>query len=456
LSQKTSRIEGGQRLTGRRVLKIWFPLVISWAIRSIEMPIITMVIARLANPEVNLAAYGGVSYPVAVVIEAPIVMLLAASTALSRDWDSYQKLKKISLIIGGVCMFVHVLVAATPLFDFVAGVLLAVPPNVIEPARWGLLFMAPWSLAIGYRRFEQGAMIRFNHPHMVNETSIVRIIIVGLVLFIGYSLETIPATVIAGAAQGFAVSVEALYAGWRARKFQHEIKQAPQAETPLTLKGFSTFYIPLLLTATLSLIWQPMVSGAVSRLPSPLESLAVWSIFGGLLFLFRSPGLAYNEVVVALLEKQDGYRVLKKFSLWSSIASTFVVSLLVFTPISKIWFGDISRLPETLVPIAITAIAMSVPITVFAIYISFYQGIVVYTGKTQPIAESFVIYLLSMGAVLILGIILQSFVGIYVAVIAVTLAHLAQAIWLGYRTRPHQRNLLHREQEVGNLDLTLQ
>ena len=66
------------------------------------------------------------------------------------------------------------------------------------------------------------------------------------------------------------------------------------------------------------------------------------------------------------------------------------------------------------------------------------------------------IYLLSMGAVLILGIILQSFVGIYVAVIAVTLAHLAQAIWLGYRTRPHQRNLLHREQEVGNLDLTLQ
>ena len=435
-------------LSGKRVLKTWLPLVASWVLMSIEMPIITAMIARLSKPEVNLAAYGGVSYPVAVAIEAPIVMLLAASTALSRDWDSYRKLRKITLILGGACMFLHVLIASTPLFDFVAGVLLAVPEEVIEPARLGMLFMAPWSLGIGFRRFQQGAMIRFNHSHMVGETTIVRLMTVGLVLIIGYSLKTIPGTIIAGFAQGLGVSVEALYAGLRVRKFQDEIKQAPPAQQPLTLKRFSAFYFPLVLTTSLGLLWQPLVSAAVSRMPNPLESLAVWSVIGGLLFLFRSPGLAYNEAVVALLEERDGYRVLKKFSLWASLVSTFIVSLLVFTPISKFWFGDVSRLPELLIPIAATAMAVSVPITLITIYISFYQGIIVHVGKTNPIAESVVIFLLSMGAVLVLGIVLQNIVGIYVAVTAFAVAHISQVLWLMLRSRDHQKKILEQEQTI--------
>lgn len=52
---------------------------------GLEGPAISAVIARLANPEINLAAYGGVVFPLALFIEAPIIMLLAASTALSTD-----------------------------------------------------------------------------------------------------------------------------------------------------------------------------------------------------------------------------------------------------------------------------------------------------------------------------------------------------------------------------------
>lgn len=339
-------------------------------------------------------------------------------------------------------MFLHVLIASTPLFDFVAGVLLAVPEEVIEPARWGMLFMAPWSLGIGFRRFQQGAMIRFNHSHMVGETTIVRLITVGLVLIVGYSLHTIPSTIIAGFAQGLGVSMEALYAGLRVRKFYPEIRLAPSANHPLTLKRFSAFYLPLVLTTSLGLLWQPLVSGAVSRMPDPLKSLAVWSVIGGLLFLFRSPGLAFNEAVVALLEERGGYQVLKKFSLWASLAATWIVSLLVFTPISRFWFGQVSKLAENLVPMAVTAMAISVPITLITIYISFFQGIIVHIGKTKPIAESVVIFLLSMGVVLVFGIIYQRIEGIYVAVGAFALAHLTQVVWLMVRSQHHRQSLI--------------
>ncbi|MBG0771753.1 MAG: hypothetical protein H0S82_08590, partial [Anaerolineaceae bacterium] len=136
-----------------KVIRTWLPLVASWILMSIELPAINAIVARLANPEISLAAYGGVVFPIALIIEAPVIMLLAAATALSRDWTSYQKLKKITLWMGGVLMALHILIAVTPLFDFITNVLLKSPPETIEPARQGFLYLSPWTLAIAYRRF---------------------------------------------------------------------------------------------------------------------------------------------------------------------------------------------------------------------------------------------------------------------------------------------------------------
>ena len=140
----------------KKVLKTWLPLLGSWMLMSIELPIITSIIARLANPEINLAAYGGVVYPLALIIEAPIVMILAASTALSKDWASYQRLKKYTLIIGISMSALHLIIAVTPLYYFIVEVLLHVPPEVVEPARWGgacddTLDVWDWSQALSTR-----------------------------------------------------------------------------------------------------------------------------------------------------------------------------------------------------------------------------------------------------------------------------------------------------------------
>ena len=51
---------------------------------SIEGPAHSAVVARLEHPEVNLAAWGGIVYPLSLIIESPIVMLLSASTALCK------------------------------------------------------------------------------------------------------------------------------------------------------------------------------------------------------------------------------------------------------------------------------------------------------------------------------------------------------------------------------------
>ncbi len=421
-------------LTLKRVLKTWLPLVASWMLMSIELPFITAIIARLPNPEVNLAAYGGVSYTVALTIEAPVIMLLAASTALSRDWYSYQKLRKYTLFLSGFLTIVHLIVTLTPIFDFITGVLLAVPKAVVEPARLGLIFLTPWSLGIAFRRFQQGAMIRFEQTHMVGETTVVRLITVGIVLLIGSTLRTIPGTALAGLAHGLGVSVEAIYAGLRIRKVHPKIKLASPVANPLNIRLFIRFYFPLALTSSLGLLWQPFISSAVSRMPNPLESLAVWSVITGLLFLFRSPGLAYNEAVVALLEERGAFKILRKFTLIASLVTVFLSSIIVITPLSRLWFTYVANLAEGLVPLAMTALALGVPLSFLGLFISLYQGVILHSGKTSAVPEAVVIFLIVLGAILITGVFTQIYEGVFVAVIAYVLAHLAQALWLFLRS----------------------
>ncbi|MCB2202505.1 hypothetical protein KQH56_00715 [bacterium] len=410
---------------------------------SIELPSINAIVARLPNAEINLAAYGGVVFPIALFVEAPIINLLAASTALSRDWSSYQKLKKITLIMGGFLMGLHLLIALTPIFDFIVNVLLQAPPQVIEPARAGLLVLSPWTFAIAFRRFQQGAMIRHGHSEMVGQTTTVRLVTVAIVLIVGFSLKTIPGPILAGAAQALGVTAEAIFSGLRIRKIRHEIKAAPDAPN-LTLKRFVAFYLPLALTSSLWLLWQPLVSAAVFRMPDPLESGAVWSIITGILFLFRSPGVAFNEVVVALLEEFKAIKGLRKFARNIALITTLIILVVVLTPLSQLWLKYVAALPPDLVETGRIALILGLPIGALSVYISYYQGMIVHNSRTGVVAEAVLSFLISMTAVLVLGIVMQSVKGVYIASAAFTLAHFTQAIWLMIRTR-RQRKVLYTE-----------
>lgn len=422
-----------------KVFRTWLPLVASWMLMSIELPAINAIVARLANPEISLAAYGGVVYPIALIIEAPVIMLLAASTALSRDWASYQKLKKITLWMGGALMGLHVLIAVTPIFDFITNVLLNSPAEVIEPARKGLLFLSPWTFAIAFRRFQQGAMIRFGHSKMVGQTTFVRLITVTVVITLGYLIKSIPGPILAGTAQGLGVTAEAIYAGLAVRRIRPLIKAAPPAKETLTLKRFVNFYLPLALTSALWLLWQPLISAAISRMPNPLESLAIWSVITGLLFMFRSPGVAYNEVMVALLEEPKAKPILKNFARNISIGATGVILIFVLTPLSRLWLQYIAAMPADLIIAGRTALGVAIPLGVLSVYISYFQGFLVHRSTTRGVAEAVVAFLSAMLVVLGVGVVLNILLGIYVATAAFTLAHLIQALWLGIRSRNLRR-----------------
>ncbi|MFN2304722.1 MAG: hypothetical protein ACK2TV_13415, partial [Anaerolineales bacterium] len=358
-----------------------------------------------------------------------------------RDWASYQKLKKFTLIIGGSLSLIHLIIALTPIYDFIVQVLLDSPKSIIQPARMALLLISPWTLAIGYRRFQQGTMIRFGHAHMVGETTVVRLLTVGTVLTIGMISQELSGVMLAALAQGLGVSMESIYAGLRVRKIIPKIKAAPPTLKPLTSKRFFSFYSPLAITSSIWLLWQPVISGAISRMPDPIQSLAIWSVVASLLFVFRSPRVAYNEAVVALLEESQSFKVLRKFALFAALFITGLIMVFTITSISRFWFSTIANLTEGNVVIARIALTFGLPLTLFSMFISFFQGIIVHFEKTKPIAEAVVIFLLSMLMVLMVGVWSSTIRGVYVATTAFSLAHLMQALWLMQRSKKQRQKL---------------
>lgn len=416
------------------IFRTWWPLAASWMLMGLELPALSAVVARLPYPEINLAAYG-VVFALSMIIEAPIIMLLAASTALSKDWNSYLKGYRFMMNMGAFLTLLHIAIAFTPFYYFIMGTLIGAPQQIIEPARIGLMLMTPWTWSIAYRRFHQGVLIRFGHSHTVGLGTVVRLGTNLFVLALGWLIGSLPGIVVATSAVSLGVMSEALFVGLRVRPLLKRLRQIAPDGDPLTLKSFLRFYVPLAMTSLLMLLVQPIGSAAISRMPGALDSLAVWPVVSGLLFLLRSTGIAYNEVVVALLGEPGARESLKRFAKHLALLLTALLVLMAGTPLAALWFQGLSGLPESLARLAQTGLWFALLLPTFSVWQSFYQGTLVYSRQTRGVTEAMVIALIVSSAILWAGVVWGQIAGLYIAQAAFTLGGLAQMLWLWRRSR---------------------
>jgi hypothetical protein len=426
-----------------RIFTTWWPLAASWLLMSAELPAISAVLARLSDPEIHIASYGAVVFPISLIVEAPVIMLLAASTALSKDWSSYVKLRRYMHVMGGALTALHVLIAFTPLFDIIVEQVLQIPPQLIEPSRIGLMIMTPWTWSIAYRRFNQGVLIRYGQSKVVSFGTFLRLFADASILAMGYWIGSIPGIIVATSAVATGVLVEAAFVGLRVRPvLRDRLRKESEVEDHLTLKAFISFYSPLAATSLLMLSVQPACSAALSRMPGALASLAVWPVVGGLMFTMRSLGHAFQEVVVALLDEPGSEREIRRFAWGLTLLTTSLLTLLASTSLSAVWFVGVSGLVPKLGDLAGAAIWFGILLPGLCPLQNLYQGILVHRKQTRSITESVVVFLCVCGGLLLAGVKWAPFTGIYVALTAFSLGALSQVLWLAWRSaHPSTSNL---------------
>ena len=420
----------------KTIYTTWWPLAVSWFLMALELPALSAIVARLAEPKINLAAYGGIVFPLALIIEAPILMLLTASTALSKDWKSYKKIRRFMHTTSALLTGLHILIVSTPLYSFIVEYWIGAPQEIIAPARIGLAIMLPWTWAVAYRRFNQGVLIRLGHSVIVGKGTFVRLSADIIVLTIGYLIGTIPGIVVATSAVAAGVLSEAIFVGIKVQPvIKNQLQPLPEIHPELSRKVFLSYYIPLALTSLITLLSQPLISSALSRMPLALDSLAVWPVLSGMLFMFRSVGIAYNEVVVTLLDKPNSYFNLRKYALFLVSLTTGFLLLVTISPLSTIWFKYISALPPSLINLANTALWFSLIIPGATALQSWYQGILLHSGKTRAIPEAVAIFLCVTITIYLIGIRQKSMPGLYIGTLGFSLGMVCQAVWLKIRSQ---------------------
>lgn len=427
-------------LTTRRIMQTWWPLAAGWFLMTVEIPFLSAVIARHPQPQINLASWGLV-FSIALILASPAMMLLSASTALSRDWQNFRKLQRYMWAISIILTAFQALLAFTPLFDLLVVGLLAAPAEVIEPARLGLVIMLPYIGGLAYRRFNYGVLIRLNRTRSVTLGAVVRLLTDLVCVGLLYLLDVQSGVVIATVTFTTGIVAEAIYSGLRLRPVLHELRALPATDHLITLRSFAKFYLPLVMTSLLMILVQPMGTAALSRMDRPLESLAVWPVIYSLIILWNSAGTAYTEAVVILLEQPRAVTVLRSFTLRMATTMVGLLFLMNVTPLADLWFENVAALPDDVAPVASWALWAALLLPGLAFFQSWYTGMLVNVRQTRGITESVAVSLIVHGSILYAGVLWGEIPGIYVGIAGLVAGHIARTAWLWLRTRNAMRYL---------------
>ncbi len=433
-----------QPLTYRRIFWFWIPLAAMWLMMAVEQPLIAGFIARMKEPELNLAAYG-VVYSIALIIESPIIMLLTAGTALSRGGLSYRRLLRFShlLIVGLTAL--HLLVGLTPLFDVVLRRIIGAPEEIARVSRGAFLLMTPWTAAVGYRRLWQGVLIRFGKTGVVPLTIALRLVVNAAVMAVGFSVHSFSGAYVAAAALSCGVISAAVAAYHFAGPVVKEhLQERGGEQNPLSWRELIGFYVPLGMTSLILLSARPILTAALTRLPNAMYSLAVWPVLLSVLFMGTSIAMSYQEAAIALLSDRRSMRMLRRFSLVLAASLSAVFLVFAATPLSRIWFERVAGLSAELVGLVRAPIAILGLLPGIGALISWQRGILVAARRTPVITRSVLLNLIVLVLVLVvLGSALPAS-GLVIVAVSYVLSVFVEWLYLRLSGRKVRRLLLTR------------
>ncbi len=422
-------------LTYRRILTFWAPLAGTWVMMAVEGPYLAAIVARLPEPTANLAGFG-VAFAFAIIIEAPVIMLMSASTALVEDRDSYLALRRFTYGLCAVFTGVQIVVLIPQVFDFLSRDLLALPEDVAQITHRGLVFLLPWTAAIGYRRFRQGLLIRHNLTRRVAYGTGLRLATMSMTALAIYWFLPLNGASIGAVALSVGVVVEAIASRVMTTDVVSAVlarERAPERKTDpiLRLSGLSRFYTPLALTSVLALGVQPLVTFFMGQSRHALESLAVLPVVHGVTFIFRAIGLSYLEVVVALLgDQRQHYRQIRNFGCALAVCAVAGLSSIAFTPVALVWLKDISGLTSELVTYALPPIQILAVFPALSVLLSVQRGTLVHARRTPPITWATLLEVTTVGIALTVGIHVLDFVGATAAAVAILCGRIVGNAWL--------------------------
>ncbi len=422
------------------ILRFWLPLFASWLLMLSEGPLVSAAVNRLPDEVVMLAAFG-IVISLAILIESPVINLLATATALVHDRQSYLQVRRFTVHWMVALTLVQVAVAFTPFFDLLVLEWMAVPEDIAHWVRPGLQIMVPWSAAIGWRRFLQGVLIHFRRTRLVAWGTALRLMTVVTTSVVFLALGRWPGVYLGCVALTVAVLAEALFATLAARPTVRRLMTAPAVaepinppQPPLSYRGLLAFHMPLAGTAVLTLLTQPAVNLCLARLDQPTLTLAAWPVILFLTMILRAGAMALPEAIIALDKTEADHATLRRFSFGLAAAALAAMVVLLVTPLAELYLVGFQNLTPEIVELSRLGLLLFIPMPAIVTLISWQRGSLIGRRRTGAVNAGMTLRLAVFVAVLALGVALR-WPGIPTAVWATNLSIVAELAYLAWKVK---------------------
>ncbi len=402
-----------------------------------EAPSTNAILSRFPESAIQIAGFG-VALGLSLLIESPVIMLLATAIALVKGRESFFALMRfvLYLIIG--LTLLTALVAFTLLYDLIALRLLGLPERIAEAGRSAMQVMLFWTAAIGWRRFLQGVLMRYGGARFVSWGTAIRLV---SILSVGIGLllwGKLPGATVGAWMVMAGVIVEAIVTTLFVMPILRERVLCHSDTEPVPTQGaIWRFHLPLAGTSLLTLLVQPLTAGALARLPQPEITLASWSVVFGTLLVLRSWGLALQETTVAVLSHLSDLRPLKRFVNWVAWVTSGVLLFALITPIESWFMGRVLSLSEELRAPVRAGLWMCLVLPAITAFGSYLRGVLISARRTPTVSIGMALNLAINALALVVGVVVGNqfasggaLVGLAVGTSAFQLAGLVEMFYL--------------------------
>ncbi len=321
----------------RQIFAFYWPLVLTSQMMTLAHPIINAALGRSEDAIVQLAAYG-VGFGLAVFLNSPLFPFQQIATAMGVGPRARRDLLIKGMSLGVAIFVLELAIALTPLGDWIFRDLMGSTPAVAELAQRILLVQAPIPLLLPLRSMAWGVVLRHKDTKIISQATGLRLACLAAIVFGLAGRGWWPPALVGAASMTFAILIEAIYSGLRARRLARRGAEGINADQDerVTWKKFVAFIGPLMVSTIAWAAMRPLLNAVMGRTVDPDLAQGGLGFVFPLLILMASPLWALQNTTLVLVRDRHDFRKLVRFSL--VVIATFVVLIgaWVWTPLRDV------------------------------------------------------------------------------------------------------------------------
>ena len=431
-----------EKLSYRAISLLYLPLALSWVLMTMETPLINAFLARGSEAEVSLAAFG-VAFSIILVVEAPILMMLELSIALSKNLKAFETIRRFYVAIGLGITALGVALFYTPFCEVLLCRLMNIPPTIAAATAPSLRILTWWSFPIGWRRIYQGILIRDGRTRVISIATGARLAVISATMLVGQGLNLLHGAPLGALAMLIAVVVESLLIHWAAQSsLPLRLAVASLATEPLTFRHLWFFYLPLALTTVMRQGIRPVISAGIAGAPFAELSLAAWPVALSLVSMFWGPTMGLQQVTVALTEDKASWQRVTRFVLAVGLILTSSLAVISLTPLLGVVLRQLFGLSQQLAEFAAPATRIMILLPLGYTFHALFTGLLVKQARTPTVRTAKALNLGVVALTLFVGLRLGELWGSVLGATALTTGTLVEAAWLYWRSRAVEEMLV--------------